>query len=709
MSAVDRRWATRFAALLLLSYLLTALLGVWIVRGRLTWEMRQSVDAMAQYEALGDRVATDRLIASVPYNVARIEGTTPPDDVDELLWLQRAAKVRDSDRIIVADSRFGVFVNETMKLLALPWLALAILPVLLRGRAHSAEPTSDTIRETTQLPPDDNDDLLRGMQQVAAGNFELALLPLAPDDPVAKQADAMRTAFKKRLDEQSLQLEVSRHLEQNLSLEQSVRFVLQVIRRVTGVNGVRAVIYGPQGGQPLRFGEGALADMMAPYDRPVLALVRHADSLLLATRSEMRGRLNVPPNRRLSFEALQSFALREQDELRGAVWLGFEQERPQLSAEQRRMVQNLCGRLTQAIANARLSSVIGQRQRQLSAVLHSVSEPLVCIDRGNRFLFANPAFAETFGLQDANVRGRLVADLVRRPDLRRLLLASTGQAGMAELVSGDAAATHVPKATSQATLYEPSVSPVIDAEGVVYGRVIVFKDVTLLKQRDLLKNELVENVSHDLRNPLMSMHTYASLLGEVGDLNETQGEYVSQIVGNITRMNAMIREILDIGRIESGVDLNVAELSAELLLKQVAQTHEPIATAQENELVVTVDPSRLRVYADQSLLRQALDNLVVNALNYAPASGPIILGAQSHNGQVLFSVSDKGDGIDAADLPYIFDKFYRGSTSKALGVTGSGIGLAMVKTVAEHHGGHAWVESEAGRGTTIFMSLPRRE
>ena len=123
-------------------------------------------------------------------------------------------------------------------------------------------------------------------------------------------------------------------------------------------------------------------------------------------------------------------------------------------------------------------------------------------------------------------------------------------------------------------------------------------------------------------------------------------------------------------------------------------------------LVVEVAPDLPPVKADPTLLRRAITNLVTNALKYAPDSGPVVLRAAHQGEEVVLSVSDRGPGIAPADLPHVFQKFYRGRQGTAERVHGSGLGLAIVKSIADLHGGRVWCESAPGEGSVFYLALP---
>lgn len=246
--------------------------------------------------------------------------------------------------------------------------------------------------------------------------------------------------------------------------------------------------------------------------------------------------------------------------------------------------------------------------------------------------------------------------------------------------------------------------------GQFMGRIAILHDITRLKQIDEMKSEFVASVSHDLRNPLAYMHTYANMLPELGDLNDQQSLAANNIIHGIERMHTTIGELLDLNRIESEVDsLDLERIDVTEFLELLAAEHQPHATANGNHIVVETPSEPFYMEADKWSLRLALNNLIGNALTYAPNTGDILLRGEVTRAGVVLSVSDNGPGISKSDQVRIFEKFYRASEPRTPKAEGSGLGLAIVKSVAVRHGGRVSCTSDLGQGCTFSLTIPQRE
>jgi signal transduction histidine kinase len=199
------------------------------------------------------------------------------------------------------------------------------------------------------------------------------------------------------------------------------------------------------------------------------------------------------------------------------------------------------------------------------------------------------------------------------------------------------------------------------------------------------------------------------MLPMVGDMTDKQREYVDKILGGIEQMAQLVDDLLDLGRIEAGVDLERGRIEIRPLLKDIASEYWQHAHLAGIEIQVEVDEVLPVVMGDPSLMRQALTNLLGNGIKYAPNSGVMVLSGHQVNGEVVIAVKDNGPGITKEDQMRLFEKFYRVKERGTEKVKGSGLGLAIVKSIAERHGGRAWVQSRRGKGTTFYISLPIKE
>jgi signal transduction histidine kinase len=219
------------------------------------------------------------------------------------------------------------------------------------------------------------------------------------------------------------------------------------------------------------------------------------------------------------------------------------------------------------------------------------------------------------------------------------------------------------------------------------------------------RDEVLEVVAHDLRNPLSAILLQASRLTRVGGEAEHRSRApVDGIMRAATRMNRLIEDLLDVVRLEAGgLSIDATRVSASRAVSDSVEAHEPLAASASLELRVDVTQDLPDVWADRERLLQIFENLIGNAVKFTPPGGRITVGASERNDDVLFWVADTGTGMADDDLASVFDRFWQARRGER---HGAGLGLAIAKGLVEAHGGRMWGESALGRGTTFFFTIP---
>jgi signal transduction histidine kinase len=229
------------------------------------------------------------------------------------------------------------------------------------------------------------------------------------------------------------------------------------------------------------------------------------------------------------------------------------------------------------------------------------------------------------------------------------------------------------------------------------------------REIDRMKTEFVSMVSHELRTPLTSIKGFVDLLreGDAGDLSNEQMDFLTIVATNTDRLVALINDLLDISRIESGkVELTRTELDLRQSIQTAAATLRPLIEAKQQRLALDV-PDHLVVSADADRVTQILTNLLSNAHKYTPPDHDISIVAEPVTDGVRVDVTDTGIGLSRAEQAKLFNRFYRSTNQATRDTEGTGLGLAITRSLVELHGGTISVRSAPGRGSTFSFTLPR--
>lgn len=338
-------------------------------------------------------------------------------------------------------------------------------------------------------------------------------------------------------------------------------------------------------------------------------------------------------------------------------------------------------------------------QQRLQAVLDSIDDGLLIIDRQGRLEHLNPVAQRQLGWSDSRVGSALI-DALQRPDLEQQLR-QVLRGGTLDRPPDDLAI----EVDEESRLLAYSLTPVSHPEGPILGAVMVLHDVTEQRAFERVRSEFVLRASHELRTPVTGMHMAFGLLRErvkfpaearENDLLETIGE-------EMQRLTQLINDLLNFSRYQSGLQkLELAPCAIDELLDRAQSRFAAQAGDKDIELVKALEGPLPRIQADVAQLDRVLDNLLHNAIRHTAPGGHIRLHARRHAERVIISVEDNGEGIAYGQQGRIFEPFVQVGRKKG----GAGLGLALCKEIVQLHGGRMGVFSRPGQGTQFYMALP---
>lgn len=351
---------------------------------------------------------------------------------------------------------------------------------------------------------------------------------------------------------------------------------------------------------------------------------------------------------------------------------------------------------------------IADSKSRLRVMVNRLMDGVLTSDLDNRVVLANPAFLQMIGHHEHKVTGLPVAEVVVDPTVLGMIEQALAMPShtFTEIVE----VLHRVE-EGEERFFDARCAPFRSSTGTTLGAITVLHDITAIKKMERMKSEFVSMVSHEIRSPMNSLLMQMKIIldGLAGEVTDKQREILERASGKIQNLTAMVSELLDLARIESGLVINEKESLAlgELLREQVA-FHQAGAAAKEISLQLRPLPQLPSIEANRRGMEEVFGNLITNAIKYSPPRSGITLEVAVVDEAIAVTVADTGYGIPEEDLEAIFNRFYRVKDSNTRDVHGTGLGLAIVKSIVKAHHGTIKVTSTIGKGTTFTVLLPCR-
>lgn len=349
---------------------------------------------------------------------------------------------------------------------------------------------------------------------------------------------------------------------------------------------------------------------------------------------------------------------------------------------------------------------IVEEKRKLELILENMDNAVVLLDRHGRVIMVNKTAAEQFGISSA---------LIGKHNIQVIGNSALDESMRAVVASGESRLVDIrTNIKGHKRAYQAYLAPVAGGEGSEVGSVlVVFHDITALRELHERQTEFIANASHELSTPLTAIKGFAETLldGAVDDPAMAR-HFIGIIHEEAERMHRLIRDLLDVAKLDSRdyrqhINLQPIELGA--LMDEVVQELAPNWRRKKHVVQVEHPEAPVEVLADRDWLKQVIINLLDNSIKYTPDEGQITLKYWARERDAVVMVRDNGIGIPPQDVPLIFDRFYRVDKARSRSAGGTGLGLSIVKFIVESLGGKIEVRSALNVGTTFYFTIPLAE
>ena len=358
-----------------------------------------------------------------------------------------------------------------------------------------------------------------------------------------------------------------------------------------------------------------------------------------------------------------------------------------------------------------------EEEKKMTAIVNSIAEGLILVDSNNRVLHINPAAERLLNISADSI-DKDITEIIQNDELIHIFEEDQRQILQHKPTDQIPSKNEGINLISEVTLarYDEKLvlriiaSPFLNENGLILGTVYLFDDITREKEIDQMKSDFISLVSHELRTPLTSIIGFVSFIldGKAGAINDRQRNSLARVQRQSKRLAALINDLLDISRIESGrIQMDQAPISLLEIVTQRIEEIRPQADEKSIRLALTAPESAPNILGDEARMGQVFTNLVGNAIKFTPDNGEVNVKVEADGNLLHVEVIDTGPGIPPEERQKIFDKFYQLSDISTRQQGGSGLGLSISKSIVEAHGGKLWIDDgNQGKGSNFQFVLP---
>lgn len=512
---------------------------------------------------------------------------------------------------------------------------------------------------------------------------------------ITRQDPVSLDKLERQVAEQALLLRASEYLTSSLDITHILPPVVELIL-LTGIgHSVRLVLIGA-GNKIVVFAAGRLTDSPTVLDEHIRQLSATPHDIMMLHPEELPDAIRRATPREISGKILV-WPLRTVDRSPGALWIATDSPAAP-SVDHLSLVSRLVVQVSAALTNISRFDRLRREHQRLQAVLDDVTDAILIMDGQGDLVFVNRVAQTLLDIDPAEAVNQPASIALQDyPELLDFL--SDGKNTM-DYWEGPGK-----------RMFLPRLRVVEDSEAATGSVALILRDVTANVLLDRNQREIVDLMGHDIHTPLTVIKGATDILGMAGDLNSRQAAMLDKVLSGVRQITALANNIEDAGRWDpqtGSYQMSLGPVNIAAIVSSIVADQQDIAAKQNIHLSTILPPAVPIISGDKLMIERALTNLVSNAIKYTPDGGDVTVTVTATDTALTVCVSDTGLGIAKENLDRLFKRGSRIVTPEITRrrIKGSGLGLFIVHSVAQYHNGSVWVESELGKGSKFYFSLP---
>ncbi|TET52768.1 MAG: PAS domain-containing protein [Anaerolineales bacterium] len=522
-----------------------------------------------------------------------------------------------------------------------------------------------------------------------------APLELAVETNSHQPAGGKHMTSKERQDALAVIAEVGHRIAAVSQPREAIPIVLEAAVEASGSAVARLVFPSREGTPQTVIGRGASVDGVALIDSALGVAATDPEAPIVVEDLSQAKELLDRRAAQGPIRALAALPIHSANVPYAVMWVGYT-DIHELDEVEISLLRGLSGQIASLLESSHQLREAQAEGARLAAVLDASGDGVLVTDSENRLLLINTTAEQALGIAASDTVGRDLGEIGLPPPLIKLMLDSSAE--------GDAPPQGI--ALPDGRTWRITGSAITGPDGQPMGRTITMRDVTESRQMDETRAAFVGQLSHDLRTPLSLIHGYAAMFPTEGELNERQSLFLKKIMLGASQLEQQLDDLIELGEAEGGRPLELKPCHVGTLVTQSVDSRRPHAAAKGLTLRLDVPEEAAVVSGDASLLRQVVNHLLDNAVQYTPAGGIVTVVLDVQEDQAVIRVSDTGKGIPKKDQARLFEAVPSGGAGEADDKKRLRLGLSVVKSIIQRHGGDVSVDSQVNKGSTFCITLP---